>query len=161
MNGLFQSTDAQSALQHFSDSPVLTHIYTLMAEAAMKGANCSSGAFGVQYLAQGHFDLQLGGARILTINLHITRWLTLPPTSSRFTPLDRLDLHSSTVKWIYYVDRFWPLSALILSRISFLSTRSAFSAISSCTICNFSCCSLICHFCCWDTSKALKHTNTT
>lgn len=49
-----------------------------------------------------------------------------------------------------------PLSALILSRISFLSTRSAFSAVSSWTICNFSCCSWICHFCCWDTSKALE-----
>lgn len=49
-----------------------------------------------------------------------------------------------------------PCSALILSRISFLSTRSAFRAVSSWAICTLSCCSWICHFCSRDTSKALK-----
>lgn len=52
-----------------------------------------------------------------------------------------------------------PLSALILSRISFLSARSALSAVSSWAICNFSCCSWSFHFCCWETSKALPTVN--
>lgn len=49
-----------------------------------------------------------------------------------------------------------PCSALILSRISFLSTRSACNALSSWEICTLNCCSWICHFCSRDTSKALK-----
>ena len=32
-----------------------------------------NGTFGAQYLAQGHFDMWLGGARIRTIDLQITR----------------------------------------------------------------------------------------
>ena len=55
----------KAALQHLSDWPIHTHIYTLMAEAAIKGGNCSS-EFGVQYLDQGHFDVQLGRAEIRT-----------------------------------------------------------------------------------------------
>ena len=36
---------------------------SLMAEATTQGANCTSGAiFGVQYLAQGYFDMQLSSA---------------------------------------------------------------------------------------------------
>ena len=35
--------------------------------------------FGVPYVAQGHFYMQLGGARIRTSNLPITRQPTLPP----------------------------------------------------------------------------------
>ena len=55
-----------------------------MAEAAMQGANCTSVQFGVQYLAQGHFDMQLssaqpGGARIKTSDLPIIKLPTLPP----------------------------------------------------------------------------------
>lgn len=49
-----------------------------------------------------------------------------------------------------------PLSAFFLSRISFFSVTSAFSAVSNWTIWNFSCCSWICHFCCCDTSKVLE-----
>lgn len=48
-----------------------------------------------------------------------------------------------------------PLSALILSRISFLSVRSALRAISSWAIWSLSCCSFVFHFCSWLTSKAL------
>ena len=45
-----------------------TQIYILMAEAAKQGSSCSSGAFGVQYLAQGQFRIQLGGVGIRTSN---------------------------------------------------------------------------------------------
>ena len=41
----------------------------------MQGANCSSG---VQYLAQTHFDMQVGGAGIQTGELPITRRPALP-----------------------------------------------------------------------------------
>ena len=34
----------KATLQHLSVSPIHTHIHTLLAEAAMQGANCSSGA---------------------------------------------------------------------------------------------------------------------
>ena len=52
-----------------------------MAEAAIRGAKCSSGAIlGFSILdIQGHFEMQLGGAGILTIELSITRWLAVPP----------------------------------------------------------------------------------
>ena len=45
---LFQS--AQSALQHLSYSSIHTHLHTVMAEAAMQGANCSSGTIWVTVL---------------------------------------------------------------------------------------------------------------
>ena len=44
-------------------------IYTLMAEVAKQSSSCSSGAFGVQYLAQGHFSVQQGGTGIRTSSL--------------------------------------------------------------------------------------------
>ena len=49
--------------------------------------------FGVQCLAQGHFNMQLGGAGIRTSDLLITKWPTLSP-DSRFT----VTLYPLTVK---------------------------------------------------------------
>ena len=55
----------------------ICHICTLMAQAAMQGAHQEQ--FGVQYFAQGHFDIQLGGTGIRTSDLPITRPPALPP----------------------------------------------------------------------------------
>ena len=50
-----------------------------MVEAAMqKALTAHQEQFGVQYLAQGHFSMQLGEAKIQTSNLPITRQSTLP-----------------------------------------------------------------------------------
>ena len=46
-------------------------------EAAMPAAHQEQ--FGVQYLAPGHFHMQLGGAGIQASNLPITRGPALPP----------------------------------------------------------------------------------
>ena len=51
----------------------LLFIHTLMAEAAMQGANCLSAAIWVQYFAQGHFNIQLGEWGIQTRDLPVTR----------------------------------------------------------------------------------------
>ena len=37
-------SSAQNILQYLQHSPIHAHIHTLMAEAAMQGADCSSGA---------------------------------------------------------------------------------------------------------------------
>ena len=52
--------------------------YILMAKDAMQGDNCSSGAIWGSG-AQGHFDMQLGGAGIQTSDLPITKQPPLPP----------------------------------------------------------------------------------
>ena len=54
----------QSALQYLPHSPIHTHINTLIAEAAMQGASCTSGITKIhQYLVQGHSDMQLSLAQ--------------------------------------------------------------------------------------------------
>ena len=53
-------------------SPIHTHIHTLMAVAAMQGAPAHQEQFEVLYLAQGHFDMQTGGAGNRTADLPIS-----------------------------------------------------------------------------------------
>ena len=49
---LLQSTDHSKLYNTYPIHPFThTHIHTLMAEAAMQGANCTPVQFGVQYLA--------------------------------------------------------------------------------------------------------------
>ena len=70
--GCFHCWTAQSTLQHLPHLPIHTHIHALMATAHQE-------QFWVQYLAQGHFNMQLGGAGILTSDLPISRRELYPP----------------------------------------------------------------------------------
>lgn len=54
-----------SAFQGYGPATCHTHIHTLLAEAAMQ--------FGVQYLAQGHFNLLMGELGIRTSDLTSAR----------------------------------------------------------------------------------------
>ena len=62
-------------------SPIHTHIHSLMAVAAMQGA-AHQEQFVVQYLAQGHFNMQTGGAGNRTANLPISGRPALPLSHS-------------------------------------------------------------------------------
>ena len=52
-------------------SPIQTHILTLIAGAAMQSKHSHREQFGAQYLAQGHFDMWIGGAGDQTADLPI------------------------------------------------------------------------------------------
>ena len=63
--------------KHFCHLQILSHSYT---DSRVCHARCIlKEQFAVQYLDQGHFDMQLGGARIQTSNLSNTRRLAQPP----------------------------------------------------------------------------------
>ena len=59
-----QSTDAPSALKQ---------------RLPWKVPTAHQEQFGVQYLAKGHLDMQVGGARIHTSHLSVAKRLALPP----------------------------------------------------------------------------------
>lgn len=85
-------------------------------------------------------------------------WPTEGPPGARMGPVSSgvypgLSVHAAAVSQV-------PLSVFSLSRISALSVRSDFKAVSSCAICTFSCCSFTFHCSSWAAPKALQDTRT-
>ena len=78
----------------------LFHILTLM---ACKVPAAHQELFGVQYLAQGCFNMQLGGAGIQTSNLPITRQFALPPELQPQFKRDQQIIYSSFMYVKYHV----------------------------------------------------------
>ena len=94
----FSST--QSTLQYLPHSR--TRIHTLMAETAMQGANCTSGAIWFSIVLKDtstHSSVQSGGAGIQTSNVPITGWPALP---TELQP-----------PWRYYLTWLWCLNCRI------------------------------------------------
>ena len=73
---LFQSTDRSKLLYSTCEIQPFTHTHT---HTFIHWWQRYYSSGGVQFLAQGHFDMQLGGAGIQTSNLQITRRPALLP----------------------------------------------------------------------------------